>query len=336
MSNVYLFIENEDPALFADAFRRAAGFFPAGVAILAGFAADHQPFGFTVSRVTCISFAPALVSVCVDRSSSGLPELLRGARFSINLLQENQADLATLFATPGLDRFKDITWHSDSFGVPLIDGAPGLMLCEFAGSFEAGDHWLIIGSLRRLLFQDGRRPLIHWRRAFQKLALDYPFLENEHAMDDFVHRWERGTLPKASWTHAAHVAIAAHYAFHFSQEEAFRMTRAGILHFNTCVGTQNAEDRGYHETLTRFWSGVVGDLVRRHAFSSRLGAVRAAIDCFGEDRDRHRLYYSFDVVRDGRARREWVPPDRFPLFVDASEAAVRGKSKLPTAPGEDQ
>jgi hypothetical protein len=33
---------------------------------------------------------------------------------------------------------------------------------------------------------------------------------------------------------------------------------------------------------------------------------------FGEDRDRHRLFYSFDVVKDRRARCEWVAPDRSP------------------------
>ena len=38
----------------------------------------------------------------------------------------------------------------------------------------------------------------------------------------------------------------------------------------------------------------------------------AAVPPFLEDRDRHRLHYSFDVVRDRRARREWIPPDRLP------------------------
>lgn len=37
-----------------------------------------------------------------------------------------------------------------------------------------------------------------------------------------------------------------------------------------------------------------------------------AVSAFGTDRDRFRLFYSFDVVRDRRARREWVAPDREP------------------------
>jgi hypothetical protein len=34
---------------------------------------------------------------------------------------------------------------------------------------------------------------------------------------------------------------------------------------------------------------------------------------FGEDRDLPNLFYSFDVVRDRRARSEWVAPDLEPL-----------------------
>jgi len=78
------------------------------------------------------------------------------------------------------------------------------------------------------------------------------------------------------------------------------------------VGTPNTEDNGYHETLTRFWAGEIGEFIRSGRFPSRLEAVRAAVAEFGADRDRFRLFYRFDVVRDRRARREWVAPDREP------------------------
>ena len=140
----------------------------------------------------------------------------------------------------------------------------------------------------------------------------YPFLESDAALDDFISRWRAGTLPKSSWTHGAHVAVSAYLAFEHAPEEALDLARAGIVHFNTCVGTPNTEDSGYHETLTRFWSGEIGSVVRAGRFASRMDAVRHAVRLFGNDRDRHRLFYSFDVVTDRRARREWVAPDRAP------------------------
>jgi hypothetical protein len=137
----------------------------------------------------------------------------------------------------------------------------------------------------------------------------YPFLASDMALETFLKEWASGTLPKKSWTHAAHVGVSACVAYEHEPEEAFQRMKAGIIHYNTCVGTLNSDTSGYHETLTRFWSGVIWEFVRRGEFPSRLEAVRAAVLKFGEDRERHRGYYSFDVVRDVRARREWVRPD---------------------------
>jgi hypothetical protein len=44
--------------------------------------------------------------------------------------------------------------------------------------------------------------------------------------------------------------------------------------------------------------------------ASRWEAARSALDRYGEDRDLPRRCHSFDVVKDVRARREWVAPDR--------------------------
>ena len=137
----------------------------------------------------------------------------------------------------------------------------------------------------------------------------YPFLSSEELLHDFLREWQTGTLPKKSWTHAAHFCVSACLAFAHEAEEAFRLMKAGIIHYNMCVGTLNTGTSGYHETLTRFWSGVIHEFVREGEFSSRLEAARVAVAAFGEDRERHRTYYSFDVVRDVRARREWVSPD---------------------------
>lgn len=143
----------------------------------------------------------------------------------------------------------------------------------------------------------------------------FPFLDSEAALQKFVETWKAGGLPKSAWTHAAHVAMAAYFAFDHAMEATFAIMKAGILHHNTSVGTPNNEDNGYHETLTQFWSTEIGAFVRSGHLPSRLEAVRAAVARFGGERDRYKAFYSFDVVRDRRARREWVKPDRYPKTV---------------------
>jgi hypothetical protein len=75
----------------------------------------------------------------------------------------------------------------------------------------------------------------------------------------------------------------------------------------------NGPDSGYHETLTHFWSHRIAAAVREAGTESRIDAASYAVRLFGEDRDLPFLFYSFDVVRNRRARAEWVPPDLDPL-----------------------
>lgn len=134
----------------------------------------------------------------------------------------------------------------------------------------------------------------------------HPFLETREAFDDFVERWEAGRLPKREWTHAAHVAAGACYVVRYGDRAAEELRR-GIKRHNAAVGTLDTETSGYHETLTRFWAGVVSRFIQ--GTTDPWIAATRAVEGLGETRDLHRLYYSFDVVRDTRARAAWVPPD---------------------------
>ena len=147
----------------------------------------------------------------------------------------------------------------------------------------------------------------------EKCAASEPgFASSETALSSFFNHWRDGTLPKKEWTHAAHVAVAACHVFDYPADEALQKIRAGIIHYNSCVGTANTDHSGYHETLTRFWTGLIADFLRTRVFSSRLESVRAALSRFGRDSSLFRSYYSFDVVKNIRARREWIAPDRQP------------------------
>jgi len=138
------------------------------------------------------------------------------------------------------------------------------------------------------------------------------FARSDTALSRFLDHWRAGTLPKKEWTHAAHVAVAASHLFDYPADEALQKIRAGIIHYNSCVGTANTDHSGYHETLTRFWTGLIADFLRTRALCSRLEFVRAALGRFGSDSTLFRSYYSFDVVKDIRARCQWIAPDLQP------------------------
>lgn len=138
------------------------------------------------------------------------------------------------------------------------------------------------------------------------------FLESEEALTIFVERWERGELPVEAWTHSAHVATCASYALRFDHETVFERMKTGIFHFNQSVGIPNSEDRGYHETLTRFWVGAVCDVIGSSSALTAIEKVRAAVSTLNSH---HYVkdFYSFDVVKSREARKTWIPPDRLPV-----------------------
>jgi len=56
----------------------------------------------------------------------------------------------------------------------------------------------------------------------------HPFLENEQTLEEFIDAWERGTLPKKSWTHGAHVGVAAYFAYEYPADVLIRVMRRGF------------------------------------------------------------------------------------------------------------
>lgn len=118
-------------------------------------------------------------------------------------------------------------------------------------------------------------------------------------------------MPGPEFTHAVHVAACAWLTFEYSGDELAGAMKAELLRFNAAVGTPNSPDRGYHETLTRFWCVLVEQAVVGQ--KTRLEAARHAVGIYGEDRKASDRYYSFDVLKNRLARREWIAPDVRPL-----------------------
>jgi hypothetical protein len=138
-------------------------------------------------------------------------------------------------------------------------------------------------------------------------------LASEQNLTAFLAMFEDHRLPKSSWTHAAHVSVAACYLFGSDPGAVLPRMRAAIRGYNESAGTANTPTSGYHETITVFWLRMVDEFLRQSHPASRLEAARLAVTAFAEQRALHSGYYSFNVATDTRARREWVEPDLQPI-----------------------
>jgi len=119
------------------------------------------------------------------------------------------------------------------------------------------------------------------------------------------------TLPKAEWTHSAHIAVGTMYVCELGGQAALAHLRQAIPRYNESQGGQNTDSSGYHETLTRFWVDRLVEFVT--ALPPGLtNAERslAAVETFGSRAGLYEQYYSFDVVKSVEARKGWIPPDK--------------------------
>lgn len=146
-----------------DTFRRALGMHAAGVVVVTAGAGD-TPVGVTATSFTSVSLDPPLVSFYINALSGSWPGIRDSAVFAVNLLSEEQRDLAVRFATRGVDRFAPPTrWRRGPAELPLIEGAAGHVLCRRHDILAVGDHWLVVGRVTGATVRDGARPLVYHR-----------------------------------------------------------------------------------------------------------------------------------------------------------------------------
>lgn len=153
-------------------FRAALGSWATGVSVVT-VNDDGMLYGLTVSSFTSVSLSPPLVLVCIAKENR-LPAMARrGGRFAVSLLASDQQEASRYFATPGrlpTEGFTVIGGLWTDHGVPVLDGALAWVACTLRSHHEEGDHDILVGEVVGASADEGRSPLLYWRRAYRSLA----------------------------------------------------------------------------------------------------------------------------------------------------------------------
>lgn len=120
------------------------------------------------------------------------------------------------------------------------------------------------------------------------------------------------TLPRADWTHEAHLA-ACLWLVRERSDIALEVDLPAIIRgYNESVGGVNDDTQGYHETLTQFYIGVGRTHHARTAELPLCEAVNALLVAPDGQRDWPLNFYSRERLFSVEARRYHVAPDRHP------------------------
>lgn len=147
-------------------FKEAMAHMACPVSIATGFDGD-RPHGTTVSAIMSVSMDPELFMISLNRESDLLGFVERTGRFGVNILSDDQTELALTFAMKGDDKFDSVSWSS-SEGLPRIEGACTWLACSVERTTVDGDHVVLVGAVEDAWVDGGRMPLVYQGRRFSE------------------------------------------------------------------------------------------------------------------------------------------------------------------------
>jgi 4-nitrophenol 2-monooxygenase / 4-nitrocatechol 4-monooxygenase, reductase component len=149
-------------------FRDVIGHFASGVTIITARDGAHV-LGTTASAVSSLSLEPPMLLVCLNRTSQTGQAIARSGRFAVNILGEDQGDLATHFASKGADKFATLEVRAGQAGQPLLADALAQLECEVADTAVGGTHTVFLGEVRSAHARPGS-PLTYFRGRFGRFV----------------------------------------------------------------------------------------------------------------------------------------------------------------------
>lgn len=145
---------------------------PSSVAVITANTPDG-PAGLVVGTVTSVSMDPPVMSFSVMQTSRAWSIIRRETDlFGVNILSSEQHELPGMLMRPPAERFDGIDWTPSEEGLPRIAGTSAWIVCRIDAILPAGDHDIVIGSVRDMSLVEGDEPLVFLGGQYSKLSLD--------------------------------------------------------------------------------------------------------------------------------------------------------------------
>jgi hypothetical protein len=134
--------------------------------------------------------------------------------------------------------------------------------------------------------------------------------ENDAAVERVGEGLLSRTLPRAEWTHEAHLAATTYLLLRRPEIDVDAELPDLIRRYNESVGGVNSDSEGYHETITRAYLHGVRLFLSEADLSEPLHELvnQLLLSPMGR-RDWPFRFYSRERLLSVEARRKFVPPD---------------------------
>jgi flavin reductase (DIM6/NTAB) family NADH-FMN oxidoreductase RutF/DNA-binding GntR family transcriptional regulator len=145
-------------------FREVIGRFASGVTVITT-RVDGQDYGTTASAVSSVSMEPPMLLTCLNRTSETREAVAKAGCFAVNILGEDQAEVAYAFARKSPDKFQGADVVRGRNFVPLLSGALAHLECRVDETATGGTHTIFMGLVEHAAASEGQ-PLAYYRGRF--------------------------------------------------------------------------------------------------------------------------------------------------------------------------
>lgn len=174
-----------DTNLDTERFRNGMAQLTGAVNIIATRNGDIRS-GLTASAVCSFSAEPPRLLACVNFNGNSFQHIAESRCMSVNVLAQSQEHLAKHFA--GMlgenpeDRFKFGKWTELVTGAPVLQEALAGFDCTVEEMLVAHTHAVIIGEVKEVIVNGGKKPLLYLNKAFTTTMGHYDDLNLDYSM----------------------------------------------------------------------------------------------------------------------------------------------------------
>lgn len=150
----------------------------AGATVVIATGEQGARTGLTATAFCSLSDSPPTVLICVNKNASAHPVIRKTRSFSVNVLSQEQEDLAACFSgqtgLKGEERFADGHWITQETGAPVMAEALASLDCELIHEHDHGTHSVFVGLVKAVSSDADSEPLIYFRGHFSSLNMSKP------------------------------------------------------------------------------------------------------------------------------------------------------------------
>ena len=168
-----------DQALFRDVIGR----FASGVTVITT-RAEGRDFGTTASAVSSLSMDPPMLLVCLNTESETQRAIHASMRFAVNILGEDQAEVAYRFAKKSGSKFVEGDIVRAPTDIPMLAQAIARLECRVREKVGAATHTVFLAEVEHASGEEGS-PLTYFRGRFGRF---------EDALQEAAYRRLRGMI----------------------------------------------------------------------------------------------------------------------------------------------